>query len=132
MTMSVFSTSELSRMQDTQESAMMDTCVRLRYAAGTADGYGYAVPSWTEAEEYDCGLDVGKRDELLDETQVTAEKAVLRLPIDAEISELDRLRITHRFGVELDESVDYEIVGEPRRGPSGLLVTIEMVVHERG
>jgi len=120
-------------MRDTQEGAMMDTCVRLRYGAGTTDAYGMPDVGWTEAEEYDCGLDVGKRDEMMDEAQVAGEFAVLRLPIDTEISRLDRLRITKRFGVELDEDerIDYEIVGEPRRGASGLILNIMRVDHER-
>ena len=131
MTMADFSTAELAAMQATQESAMMDTCVVLEYSAGTADEYGYPDPAWNAGLSYACGLDGGGRRELLDEAQVVEYDAVLRLPIDAEVEQVDRIRITHRFGVELDTSVDYEIVAEPRRGPSGLLVTIRKVVDGR-
>ena len=131
MTMSAFSTDELEAMQATQESAMMDTCIVLEYSAGAADEYGFPDPAWNGGSSYDCGLDGGERRELLDETQVIEYDAVLRLPIDAEISQVDRIRITHRFGVELDTAVDYEIVSEPRRGPSGLLVELRKVIDGR-
>lgn len=131
MTMTKFSTAELGGLQAAQESAMQDTCIILEFEPGSADDYGIPDPVWNAGESYDCGLDGRARREYMGEAQVEEYDAILRLPIDAEVEQTDRIRITHRFGVELDDSVDYEIVAAPRRGPSGLLVTLKKVIDGR-
>jgi hypothetical protein len=57
--------------------------------------------------------------------EMHAFDAQLRLPINTVISGVDRVRITHRFGVMLlNIGVEYELIGEPMRGPSGLVLKL--------
>lgn len=128
--MRVFTSNELARMRATQESAMMDTCVRLQRSEAAADDYGRPQPVYSEAETLSCGFDPSKSKEVMDGTQVVLTDAVLRLPIGTEISNLDRIKITHRHGEALTNAPVYAIVGEPLRGPSGLVLNLRLVADE--
>jgi hypothetical protein len=134
--MRAFTSDELIRMQGTQEEAMMDTCQLVRlFITDRVDEYGMPVKEWVE-EISVCGLDMDPRPEYNapagggDETQVEAGEAVLRLPIDCDITNLDRVRITHRFGMLLDEPLVYDAGQPPRRGPSGLTIRVRLATHE--
>jgi hypothetical protein len=127
--MRAFSAQEIAGMASTQEGAMMDTCQRLqRYTE--ADDYNNPKQTFIAGASYSCGLDESPRDrEALDGTQVVMMDAKLRMSLDLEgvIANVDRLRITHRFGVALATPLDYEIIGAPRRGPSGLVFALRKV-----
>jgi hypothetical protein len=125
-------TDELSRMQTTQESAMMDTCIILRCTDGCADEYGMPITAWVEGAAIVCGYDGRRHVEAgipagTPATQVALTDGRVRLPIETDISNLDRIELTHRFGVLLPEPALFEISGDPRRGPSGLLVDVRRV-----
>ena len=114
---------ELTGLQVTQEGHMMDTCVRLVYAAAT-DAYGIPQPTYTPAAtSLACGFNPSSREMM---NQVPDVEAVLRLPADTVLDNRDRIRITYRFGTAVTNE-DYEIAGLPRRGPSGLLVPLKKV-----
>ena len=116
-------------MASTQEDAMMDTCQHLQRFT-EVDDYNNAKPTYIAAESYSCGLDEAPKDrEAMDGTQVVMMDAKLRMSIDVDgvIANVDRLRITHRFGVALTTPRDYEIIGAPRRGPSGLIFALRKV-----
>jgi hypothetical protein len=117
-------------MQTTQESAMQDTCLHLACTT-TNNEYGMPDESWSEALAYPCGFDPMVRPEAMPETDVPMTDAKLRISIDVQgvINEHDRLRITHRFGVLLSAPLDYEIVGLPERGPSGLMFSLKKVTE---
>lgn len=132
--MRALTTTELSRMQGAQESAMMDQGVILAYVAGAADEYGMPYPLWVEGVVTECGYDGQRRQETgvpagTPDTQVELTDGRLRLPIDTAINRLDRFRLTHRFGVLLETALTFEMMGEPRRGPSGLLVDVRRVIN---
>lgn len=128
--MQAFSVTELTRMQATQVSAMQDTCLHLAYTTVTND-YGMPDESYTESLSYPCGFDPVARPEAMPETDVPMLDARLRMSIgvDGVIGEYDRLRITHRFGVLLGAPLDYEVVGLPERGPSGLVFNLKNVTE---
>jgi len=131
--MRAFTSDELSGMQGTQESAMMDRCTILVYTSRGSDEYGMPVTLWVEGANVACGLDMAPRREWNapagagDQTQVEAGEARIRLPIDTEISNLERIRITHRFGEMLLTPLEYELIEGVRRGPSGLVARCQLV-----
>lgn len=135
MPMDVFDAAELAWMQSDQESAMMDTCVVLNYMDGATDGYGMPVRTWVEGVETACGYDGRRHVEQgvpggTPGAQAELTDGRIRLPIDTVINIVDRIRVTHRFGVLQSSAIDYELVGEPRRGPSGLLVDVRRVTTD--
>lgn len=116
---------ELATLKRAQEDHMMDTCVRLVYAAATNDAYGLPNATYTPAAtSLTCGLNESPSREMMN--QVAGVEAALRLPAGTTLDVRDRLRLTHRFGTAVT-NVDYEIVGLPRLGPSGLVVPIRRV-----
>lgn len=130
MTMRPFSLGELGRMQGTQQGAMQDVCVLEQWTAGVQDDYGVKASSYVDGAELVCGLDLTQND--LDEAnsaETSLAEGRLRLPIDTQLDRRDRVRITRRFGVLLETPVRYELVGDPRRGPSGLVVNVRVVTN---
>ena len=69
-----------------------------------------------------CGFQFDNQtDEVLGRADVPTVDAQLRLPAGTKICSWDRFRLTHRLGVELAEYIDFEIHGEPKIGPSGIV-----------
>lgn len=126
--MTSFSAAELACMQTTQEAAMMDTCdLLVRDETDRADEYGMPVANWVIQATVACGLDMRPSQEARN-AEAKLFDARLRLPIETDFSQVDRVRITHRFGVMLEAPLEYEIIGQAQRGPSGLRVELRGVV----
>lgn len=125
--MRAFTTRELERMQTAQEDGMMDECELLIRTERSQDEYGMPVVQWVSGSVCACGLENRRSDETLN-AEADLFDAQLRLPLDTDLSRVDRLRVTRRFGVLLDQAEEYELVGETQRGPSGLLVNARRVV----
>lgn len=120
-----FTPTELARMQGTQVSAMQDACIVLAYSA-TPDRYGNPQPTYTAGSEIVCGFDPTTDDEVQDSGQVVIADASIRLPLGTAIDSRDRIRVTKRFGVAVTP-LDFEVIGMPQRGPSGLVVLVRKV-----
>lgn len=118
-----FSTDELAAMQVAQDAHMMDACTIDAYSAGAADAYGNPSDGWTSGSEIACGFKQAKPREIMGTTRVPEWDAQLRLPIDTAVDPRDRITLTKRHGVAVTP-VTYEILGSPRRGPSGLVVDL--------
>ena len=114
---------ELTGLQTTQAGHMMDTCVRLVYSSAL-DAYNIPQPTYTPGDTLACGFNPSPSRELMN--QVPEVEAVLRLSVDTVLDVRDRIRVTQRFGAAVTNE-DYEIAGQPRRGPSGLLVPLKKV-----
>lgn len=125
--MRAFTTRELERMQTAQEDGMMDECELLIRTERSQDEYGMPVVQWVSGAVCACGLENRRSDETLN-AEADLFDAQLRLPLDTDLSRVDRLRVTRRFGVLLDQAEEYDLVGETQRGPSGLLVNARRVV----
>jgi hypothetical protein len=122
--MDAFSTAELSGMQAAQEEAMQDTCVLLTWFSGSQNAFGEQVETWTPGDPLACGYNPqGGREVAGADAAPILTDATVRLPISTEVDRKDRLQITHRFGVAITPET-FEIIGEPRRGPSGLLLDL--------
>lgn len=124
--MRVFTTDELARMQTTQTDAMQDTCTVNSYSR-TFDSYGAPVASYTASAATKCGvrMNPGREVRRPDLTSIPVDMTV-RLPIDTTIKATDTITITHRFGVGIT-NITGEIIGEIRRGPSGLQVDLQRI-----
>ena len=123
--MDAFSATELAGMQATNESAMMDTCIVQGYTA-TTDPFGQPTVTYVDRSPIACGFNPkGGREVAGEDTAPIITDASVRLPIATIVDRKDRVKITHRFGVVIAPQV-YEIVSEPRRGPSGLVLDLRM------
>lgn len=123
-----FSAGELSGMKTAQEGHMMDSCRILVWAAGSADAYGRKVDSYTAGSEIACGFKFDNRTvEVQGESEVVVIDGRFRLPAATTIKASDRIRLTKRFGTALSPAVDFDVIGQPRLGPSGLVVDVAKV-----
>lgn len=121
-----FSTDELSRMQATQEAAMMDSCVLVTKHRESTDGYGNPVYGELDGAEIACGFDPTASREVPDGSEVAITDAQLRLPLAQEVNvqAISRVTITRRFGVVLASPLLFDVIGLPERGPSGLVLNL--------
>lgn len=119
---------DLAMMQVTQQAHMMDTCRLLTFGTGPVDEYGVTRPLYTEGGDLACGFyfGSGRRAEATG-SQVPLSDAVLRLPLGTAIKQTDRVRLIARFGIALTIPENFEVVGQPMQGPSGLTVRINRV-----
>lgn len=122
-----FSVAELAGLQAAQDAHMMDTCTIDVYTNAGADTYGNPNPSWVAGSPMACGFQPSAIDEELDTSHVPTIDAKLRLPIGTTIDPQNRITITKRHGVTLSPSRRFEIVGEAKRGPSGLVLDLKAV-----
>jgi hypothetical protein len=115
-------------MQDHAEESMWDTCQVLEYNGMVTDDYGQPSPDYfLRWPVIVCGYDGSAHVEVMQETQVVLTDAVVRLPIDTVLDNRDRITITKRHGVALAAMPTYEIIGEPARGPSALVLGLRLV-----
>ncbi len=122
--MRAFTAAELVRMRGTQSAAMMDTCT-LRVRSFVQDDYGTEIAAYTDTAGVACGLDVtggiAAREQARASGTVTTISAMLRLSLDDgdDLTEEDRITVTHRNGEALNPPLAYGIDGYPQRGPTG-------------
>ena len=124
-----FTTDELAALETDQEAHMMDICTIGAYRA-VPDGYGIPTPTYTAGSPTICGLNENVRQEVQSRGEVVMVDAVLRLPIGTAVDSRDRITITHRFGGEWTVKPVYNIIGNPRRGASGLLLNLALVTED--
>lgn len=124
--MNPISRDELEGMQETQEAAMFDTCVPMKYSE-VLDSIGHPTPTWTDGDLQPCGLDMtGGREQRGSQRNLVTWDARLRLPIGSDLGLKDRVRIVLRFGRPCTPIV-YEVDGPAEQGPSGLVVPLKKV-----
>lgn len=125
--MKLLSDADLARMRAAQAETYFDTCRICSYSEGAANGWGHRTSAWPLSDAIACGFDPGGAREVLGEAQIAMRPATLRLPLDTDVQAHDRIQITHRHGSALSEPVYYAIIGTPERGPSGLVLKLELV-----
>ena len=115
-------------MRAAQDAHMMDRGKVRTFSAGADDSYGIPAEGWTDGIEIPCGFQFANRtDEVMGETAVVAIDAKLRLPHGTTITSQDRFLLTRRMGVTLATAEEYEVVGQPKQGPSGLYLELKRV-----
>jgi len=126
-----FSSSDLERMRSTQFSAMMDLCT-VRSWSPTIDSLGSEVEGWTLRTNVPCGLDVSSNVQSEQRREVGTAvtiAATLRLSIEdgQGLSAKDSIIVTHRNGELLTPQLSYGLDGPPKRGPTGVVVSLVRV-----
>ena len=128
--MDAFTDTELLDMQDAQEAAMMDTCDIWRISNAGKDSYGKPKRAWiTLYHDVPCGFGYPTPREAMGLAQAEQIDAKLRLALGTDITNLDRVTITDRFGTAEAEPIQYEIGGPVEQGPSGLVVWLRKVTN---
>jgi len=108
---------------------MHDTCILRTRISGAVDEFNVPQQSWQTSAPLDCGLTLARSRELMPGTEVPIYDARLRLAHDTELTSFDRIRVTHRYGEHLLVPLEFEVVGEPRLGPSGLVLDLRTVME---
>lgn len=110
---------------------MQDRCVIL-VATIIPNRYGKPVKTtYASGPEIWCGFRQGGQasagtSEVMEGTEVVTADAVLRLPIDTVITSIDRVAVTKRANVPVPLQA-YGVLGQPARGPTALVVELELV-----
>lgn len=125
--MNPLSARELACMRAQQVSSLFDTCVRMLYSESGRDRYNKPIAAYAAQAAQACGFNATAHREVMDGAQVVISDAVLRLAITATVDRRDRFKITHRHGEALAAPPTYEIIGDPARGPSGLVLLLRLV-----
>ena len=109
-------------LQACAEAKMIDACVLVQVIDTDAvNEYGHPITGEVETSSV-CTLDLRASKEWLN-AEARVYDAKIRLPLDTEILNIDHLRITERYGVEVDE-LRYEFIGDPRRGLASLVADL--------
>jgi hypothetical protein len=125
----MLSSQDRTMMRAVQADLYHDTCQVCTYTDSDGDSWGYGQPTYTAQAAISCGFKPASVREVMDSGQVAMTVAQLRLPVDTEVTALDRIRLTHRHGAELDDAEVYAIKGI-KRGPSGLVLELETCTEE--
>jgi hypothetical protein len=131
--MTMLATDDIALMRADQALSRWDTCRRLVYTAGATNAYGMPEPpTYVRGDAITCGLDMNSTNEVMIGTQVIIADASLRLLVTTTLDNRDRIEITQRFGEVVAAPLVYEIIGEPERGPSGLVVNLRLATDGQG
>ena len=117
---------DLAMMRRVARQTMADTCV-IQTLTSTGDGYDTSVDAWSDSAAIECGYMPAKAREVMGGAQVIIQPATIRLPFDTSITNLQRIKLTHRYGEELTTALYFSVKDEPRRGPSALVVEVDQV-----
>lgn len=117
----------IGRLRQINDRGLMDRCVILEHAAGSTNGYGLANVTYTAGSGVNCLFRPEKRGEGMDQSDVPLADARMRLEMGTEIRAVDRVRLTHLHGDALAQPEDYEIIGEPRRTYTGIVLRLKLV-----
>jgi hypothetical protein len=122
-----FTSDELAGMKAAQEDHMMDAC-QVGKRSITQSSSGHPVPEYQYGDDVACGYaDKGSKIAERSDGSPVFSDASLRLPLGTVIAVADRVKVTARFGVALDTALEFDVAGEPARGPSGLVVPLNRV-----
>lgn len=102
---------------------MMDTCIIMAFADGATNDYGNPSDVYTDGAPTICGYKPTGTREVQQGNETVLIDAELRLPIATAIKSTDKVRLTKRFGESIT-ALTFAVVGQPARGPSGLVVKL--------
>lgn len=128
--MNTLSTTELSRMRSTAAETFFDAC---KLGTATASGFGSdpGDSTYSYANEIDCGFWPSPKQqsgEAGEGVQAPMFDALLRLPVDTDITNIDRVQMTARHGEALSPVEYYAIEGKPSLGPSAIVLKLKLIV----
>jgi hypothetical protein len=102
---------ELARFRAEAEASMLDACVVLRRSPNGQDPTtGMPTATWASVgDAVPCDCTIRSRRETYGDAQVLVTVTTARLPLRVAITNLDRIRITHKLGFPLAVPETYEI-----------------------
>lgn len=124
----MFTTTDLSNMRSAHIDRLQDTCY-LQARTVTPDSMNQQVESWADTgSALSCGLEMkaGSETQLLEKTLVVYD-AILRLAIADVPTEVQRVRVTKRYGETLTTAMIFDIASPIQRGPSGIRILLTKV-----
>lgn len=123
------STGEMARMAGVQESAMLSRVEILEGIETGTDAWNKKTVMHQLKATSVCGFDTTNTQEVMDTAEVVTIDAVARLPLalDGTVVNTDRIRLVELWGSEVPTPLSYEIVGQPERGPSALVLNLKLV-----
>ena len=107
---------------------MMDTG-NIMPVTTTPDEMNQDVETWpTNSANIACGLDMRPGSERHgSEMIVVTYDATVRLPVTTTYDMRDHFRVTKRHGETLSTALEFEFVGPPQRGPSGIRALLRRI-----
>ena len=123
-----WTTSELLAMREAHFSHMNETC-RIAVGDGSRDEAGQVVHEWVEGDSVACGFGPAGKVDIKDTEsgEPVIVDAVARLPHGTTVEAGNRFILESRWGTALSEEEVYDVVSEPRTGPSGAVVALRQV-----
>ena len=101
---------------------MLDRCV-IQKPKPLQDGSGQLMPYWDDGPEMPCGFDFRlAREDFGEFGEISKSFGFLRLPLGTDVDMGDRVKLIKRNGDLLDPPWIFEINGEPRIGPTAILI----------
>lgn len=131
-------TNDLARMRDDAESTMRDRCEVGRWTSLGEDERGQEKFSFTYGAEIRCGFKPGGgsqgggQREVMPGSETSMYEATFRLPVGTVIENVDRLKLTKRYGEALGKPEYFSVVGTPFLGPTALVVRVNREVTTDG
>lgn len=125
-----FDATELAEMQWAQNAHMMDVCVIYAHGEGSQDAYGNPIVTWSAGSALACGVKFSNERDAVDETRWPMWDAQMRLPIATSVDSRDLVVLTLRHNAADVTDEVYRPIGNPRRGPSGLVLDLERVTDD--
>lgn len=128
--MSALSTAEMTAMRADFEETMHDRCIVCPYS-GSAKRTG-PEPNDPASWDYSgaaiaCGLDMDSKSKFYG-SQIPADaEGRIRLPHGTDIDQRARIRVTERNGAALAEAWEFDVLGLPRIGMTGVQVYVKRV-----
>lgn len=125
---------QLAQMQRHSVDRMMDTAV-IMIRSEVKDSSGQMIASFSDGSTIKCGFGFSpfkfRSRELgtfgAEESSEILVRARVSLDYQNEITEDSRLRLTHRYGVQLATPQTYEVQGFNEIGPSAMVVNLKRV-----
>lgn len=115
---------EVNAMQSAADESMNDMCEIGVWTPNGTDERGQPLGSFVYGAATRCGFNatgtksVPGTKSVQDGSQTVVSDAILRLPVDVAVRNLDHVKITQRFGTVLAVQPEYRIIGEAREGVS--------------
>lgn len=122
-----FNEAELENLEKMAEDTMLDECYILRSTTEQNVVGEEEVTYDPDDTPIACGWrPTGSKQRILPDMSVVDIDAIVRLPRFSSVDVSCQLRLVRRYGREVAPE-DYEIVSEPRVGPSAIQVEVKKV-----
>ena len=125
-----FSSAELANLRRTQNASMMDRCsIQHASAPGAKNAFGNPSTTYGDPVTSICGYQPSATNEVQIGNETVIANAIIRLPLAAHPTALDRITVTHIKGEAVNPVLNFEVVGQPAQGPTGFVVGVQRITY---